>query len=92
MANRNARFADLAAGDRGVGVVAVLRGQVERDRKPALTLLQVREEALVGLARVAESGIGADDPRFARRARFFVSFGHRHKVSYRGIGIPADVR
>ena len=41
MANRDAGFADLAARDRSVGVVAVLGGQVERDRKAALALLQV---------------------------------------------------
>ena len=91
MANRDARLADFAARDWSVGVVAVLRGQVERDRKSALTLLQVREEALVGLARVAEAGIGADDPRLARRASFLFSVRHRHKVSYRGIGIPAEL-
>src|SRR5271169_1864432 len=91
MANRNARLADFAARDRSVGVIAILRRQVEGDRKAALALLQIREEALVGLARVAEARIGADYPGLARRARFLLSLRHRHKVSYRGLGIPAGV-
>ena len=36
VANRDARLADLARGDRRVGVVTVLGGQVEGDRESAL--------------------------------------------------------
>ena len=49
--HRNADLADLAARERVVGVVAGLRGEVERDREAGLALRQVVAVELVRRAR-----------------------------------------
>ena len=61
----HAHAADLAAGRRGVGVVAHLGRQVEGHREPGLALLQQVAEALVGVGRGGEAGVLAHRPQAA---------------------------
>jgi hypothetical protein len=91
MANRDSRLADLAGRHRSVRVVAVLGRQIESDRESALALLEVIEEASIRLLRVAETGIGADNPglsillrRFAILRRFPLRLG-RIEGRHRGL-------
>jgi hypothetical protein len=62
MADRDACASDLARGHRCVGVIAVLRRQIERDRETPLPFLEIPEEAAIRIPRVAKAGIGADNP------------------------------
>ena len=61
--DRDADLADLAGGDRVVGVVAHLRRQVEGDRQPAGALRDQVAVALVGLLGGAEAGVLPHRPR-----------------------------
>ena len=61
-ADRHPDLADLAVGHWVVGVVADLRGQVERDRKPGLPLVEQVLVALVGLGGGAEPRVLAHRP------------------------------
>src|SRR5207253_4210813 len=63
--DRDADLADLAVGHRVVGVVADLRRQVERDRKPGLALLEQEAVALVRLRGGAEAGVLPHRPEAA---------------------------
>ena len=56
---------DLALGERVVGVVAELRGQVERDRQTGLPALEQVAEARVRLLRGAVARVLANRPRAA---------------------------
>jgi hypothetical protein len=69
MRDRDARLADFSRGERRVRVVAVLRRQIERDRKSALPLLEVAPEPLIRLAGIAEARVGPDDPGIALSLR-----------------------
>ena len=60
--DRDADLADLAAGERVVGVVAGLRGQVEGDREAGLALGEVAPVELVGAAGVGVARVGAHHP------------------------------
>ena len=62
MGDRHADLADLAAGERMVGVVAGLGRQIEGDRKPGLTLGEVLPVKLVGGLGRGMAGIGAEQP------------------------------
>ncbi len=61
--DRDAHLAHLAARELVVGVVAGLRGQVERDREPRLPLLEIAPIELVGRLRRRMAGVGAHHPR-----------------------------
>ena len=60
--DRDADLADLAAGQRGVGVVAGLGRQVEGHRQAGLALGEVRPVELVGLRGRGVAGVGAHHP------------------------------
>ena len=60
--DRHADLADLAAGQRVVGVVAGLGRQVERDRQAGLALGQVAAVQLVRRPGRRVAGVRADDP------------------------------
>ena len=62
MADRHADLADLALGQRVIGVVAGLGRQIEGDREPGLTAAQVGAVELVRFGRGRMAGIGADQP------------------------------
>ena len=62
MGDRHADLADLAAGERIVGVVAGLGRQVEGDRKAGLALGEVLPVELVGGFRRRMPRIGAEHP------------------------------
>ena len=64
MGDRHADLANLAAGERVVGIVAGLGRQVESDRKPRLALGQILPVELVGGLRRRMSRIGAEHPGF----------------------------
>ena len=61
----DADLADLALGERVVGVVAELRREVEGDGEAGLALAQEELEALVGLLGGAVAGVLADRPEAA---------------------------
>jgi hypothetical protein len=101
MAQRDAGLAHLARSDRRIRIKAVLCREIEGYREAALALFQVAYETGISLARVAETGVSADDPWLACRfgtglAR--TSFGHGfllfwdlalllvHRVDYLSIG------
>ena len=60
--DRYADLADLAARQLVIGVVARLRGQIERDREPRLALREVPAIERVGLPRRRMAGVGAHHP------------------------------
>ena len=62
MADRHADFADFAARQFVVAVVAGLGWQIERNRKPGLALGEIGFVELVGLPRRRMPGIGAENP------------------------------
>ena len=62
MGDRHADLADLAAGQRVIGIVAGLGRQVEGDRKPGLALGEVPPVELVGGLGRGMAGIGAEQP------------------------------
>ena len=62
MGDRHADLADLAAGERMVGIVAGLGRQIEGDRKPGLALGEVLPVQLVGGLRRGMARIGAEHP------------------------------
>ena len=62
MADRHADLADLALGERMIGVVAGLGGEIERDGETRLTFGQVLAVEGVGVPRRRMSRIGAEDP------------------------------
>ena len=55
-------FADFAARQDVVAVVAGLRRQIERDGKPGLTLRQIRAVELVGFSRRRMPGVCPENP------------------------------
>ena len=61
--DRYADLADLAAGELVVGVIAGLRGQVERDRQPGLALLEVLAVELVRAPGVGMARVRTHHPR-----------------------------
>ena len=62
MGDRDADLADLAAGEHGVGVVAGLGRQVERDREAGLALGEVAPVELVRAPGVGMAGVGPHHP------------------------------
>src|SRR5205823_13014273 len=69
MTDRNAHAADLAAAHLVIGVVARLRGKVERDRETRLPLLEVRLVPRVRDARVPVPRVRPKDARLVALAR-----------------------
>jgi hypothetical protein len=80
--DRHADLADLAMGDRVVGVVAHLGGQVERHRQAAGAGLDQPVVALVRLLRGAEPGVLPHGPRAA---------GVHRGVDAAGVGVAAGL-
>jgi len=87
MRDRYSRLADLAFGNRCVGIESVLSGKIEGDRKPALAVLQILSESLVCLPRVAESGVGADNPRLSALIFRSTSGGRLFPLFRQGVGL-----
>ena len=75
--DRDADLADLAAGERVVGVVPGLGRQVEGDRQPGLPLVEVAAVEGVARGRAAVPGVGAHHPRAVTLGRGRVAaLGH----------------
>src|SRR5215470_6429521 len=62
MRDRHADFADLAVGQRMVGIVTGLGRQIEGDRETGLAFAEVLAVELVRLVRGRMTGIGTEDP------------------------------
>ncbi len=62
MGDRHADLADLALGERMIGVVAGLRRQIESDRQARLTLSEISAVEFVRGFRRRMAGISAEDP------------------------------
>jgi len=60
--DRDANLAHLPAGQRLIGVVTGLRGQVEGDREAGLALCEIAPVKLVGAAGVGMARVGAHHP------------------------------
>ena len=65
--DRDADLADLGLGDRVVGAVAALGGEIEGDREPGLATGEVTAVEGIRLAHVRVPGIRAEDPGLVAR-------------------------
>ncbi len=87
MANRHAGAPDLTARHGRIGVVAVLSRQIECDREALLSGFQILMEALIGLARIAKTGVGPYNPGFAPDRGLF---GFRFRLGHSALSLAIE--